>query len=749
MALTRIVASVTTVRPVASVQVQAANTVSTTGAGAGAVVTRVVPLAAVRWINITLEAQLDYRGLNPVVRDITLTLDHAALHFFKSAFETESVTDEQTVVFLRKVPQEDLSATELKTFDLQRQIADEVDATDDLYGVANADDEQVMFLSKALQPDSFTVGDNLEEIHFGKRPTDVVPTSDQIDKFDLGKSLEDQPQTVDVRTVSIQKPLADAVDAGDEMSALAMTDDGQVMFMVKDVPLEHQTASDQIDSVHVGKSATDAAATSESQSFAVGKSLADAPATSDERTVDVAKTLQSDSATSDQADKGTEKTLDDSFAQADEAVIEAGKALESAASVGDELLPFELGKGITDNPLTSEAQTFDVSRVSTDTATATEQIANSLSRSLVDRTYYPSEGPAQYDTYAIAYFLEDYVREGFPAFEFAKALSESKLTSETFERVVGKTLAETLGAADAPAKGLAKAFAEAVGKSDSSIVLMDKARNESLSTSETRVVAISKTLEELLDATDDFLGVANTDDDQTMVYGKRESDFLTTSEATTRAMGKSLADAYLTADLKTFDLSRSISDSVGKADATVKLTGKALSDAFGQTDSSIWLVGKAATDLASTGDALTAAVGKALSDTISKSDAAAKLAEKVLTDTFTKSDSTTLTAGKGLSDTALTGEAKTFALSKALTDIVDATDDFFGAANTDDDQTVLTAKVTSDIVSQSDTTVKTAGKGLTDPVGKSDSGSLVWTDYWDIGYTVTSSGVYVGSSRTF
>lgn len=749
MALSRIVVSVSTVKPVASVQVQAANTVSTSGAGVGAVITRTVPIAAISWINILLDAQIDFRGLNPVVREIKIVLDTAALHFQKSAFDTEAVTDERTLVLFRKVPVENLQARELKTFDLQRQISDEVDATDDLYGVANADDEQVMFFSKAMQPDSFVVGDNLDEIHFGKRPLDSVSSSDQIDYFDLGKSLEDAPQTSEIRTVSIQKPLADTVDAGDEMNALAVTDDGEVMLFSKDIPTDRSYTSDQIDSIGVGKRALDLAVTSDDKTFFVGKSLSDEPATSEAHLVSLSKSLTDESLTSELAAIETGKVLDTAFSSSDAATVEAGKVAESSATAGDELLPFELGKGIEDIPVTSELYAFDVRRVSEDVAVATEQIANHVSRYLSDRVYYPSDGPNQYDTYALAYFLEDYVREGFPAIDFSKALTENKVTSETRTVVLFKPFEEAFSAIDAPAKGLSKTFVETLFKSDVNDILFDKARTESLATSETRSVFFSKDLTESLDATDDFYGVTNTDDDQIMTYGKRESEFLSTSETNTFAFGKLLTDAALSAELKTFDLGKPLADSFSKSDLTVKLNAKVLGDSFSSSDSSVNLVGKRATDASSTADATTAFVGKSLSETISKSDAAAKLAEKVISDTITKSDSTIKTAGKAVSDTAITGETRSFNFSKTLTDIVDATDDFYGVTNTDDDQNVLYAKVASDIVSKSDSISVTAAKGLTESVNKSDSGSLVWTDYWDIGYTVTSSGVYVGNSQTF
>lgn len=749
MALSRIVVSVTTVKPVAAVQVQAANTVSTSSAAVGAVVTYVIPAATIKWISIMMDAELDFRGLNPVIKEIKVVTDTAALHFRKSAFDTETVTDERTLVLFRKVPQENLLASELKTFDLQRQISDEVDATDDFYGTANADDDETMWFSKALQPDHFTAGDNLDHINFGKNPADTAVTSDQIDSFFVGKGLTDSPITSEVRVVSIQKPLADTVDAGDEMNALAQTDDGEVMFFSKDVAREHQYTSDQIQSVDTGKSLADEAATSDDKSFFVGKGLVDNPQTSESNTYFLDKSLDDVGVTSEQAAIDTSKALEDSFTKSDEALVEAGKNVESSATTGDELLPFELGKGIEDTPLTSESQQFDISRVSEDSASATEQIANTLGKPFTDRTFYPSEGPNQYDTYALTYFLEDYVREGFPELVFAKALSDEGVTSETLARVMQKPLQESFGSVDNKVFLLSKGFSESVSNSDVMTPLFDKGRAESLSTTETRAKDLEKVLADLVDATDDFYGALNSDDEQVMLYAKLVSDYAATSEAQTFSVSKALADTVGKSDLKVFDLSKPLADSVTKSDAAVKLTSKALSDAFTQSDASSYLVGKVAADSAATSEVQAFFVGKALADTFTKSDSAAKSAEKVLSDSFSKSDSARITAGKAATDTALTSEVQSFSISKSLSDVVNSTDDFYGVANADDDETMLFSKNSSELVLKSDTTTLTAGKGLTDSVSKSDSGSLVWTDYWDIGYTVTTSGVYVGNSQTF
>lgn len=469
MSISRIRASVTTVAPVVSVQLAGGSAVDATyNKSFKPVVTVIVPMAAIQWINVVYAAQVDTRGLNRVVKEITATLDVSSLHLFKAAYDSMAAVDETTHT-LRKALVEPLTTSELRAFSLSRAITDTVDATDDLFGAANLDDEQVMFLIKSLQPDYIVMADNIDTIQVGKRALDTAVTGDVIGSRVLGKSLVDVPVTSEILVRSLSKQLTDTADVSDELNGSFITDDGQVMFMIKSLPVDYVTNSDA-NAKQFGKPALDLVVT------------------------------------------------------------------------GDVLLPFALGKGIEDVPVTTEKSLFDVAKpVQPDVVLALEAAVAAIAKPFEDLIFKPAEGPSQYDTYAFSYFLADYCREGFPAL----------------------------------------------------------------------------------------------------------------------------------------------------------LVGKHFADLTQNTDISSRVIGKA------------------------------------------------------LSEFPLTGEVKGFAIGKALTDTVKATDDFYGAANVDDDQTVLYAKTTSDVVGKSDLTFQTTGKALTEAVNNNDAGSFVWTDYWDIGYTATASGVYVGNSRNF
>jgi hypothetical protein len=477
----------------------------------------------------------------------------------------------------------------------------------------------------------FSVTTDYARVGFGKRATESVATADSTTYVLFKKGLNELKTTSEVRTFAISKSLADVVHPTDDFYGLANADDDETMTFGKSRsdsvhPTDVRTSS-------LSKARTDSVAKADVQTSAFGKRLTDANATADVRTASFQKSV------ADAVDAGDEfnasaitddgevmvfgKSQFDSFTQSDSVSVQPEKGVDDSATTGDYLQPFDLGKGITDTPVTSELQAFDVAKPFSDNALTWDYNNVSVGLGVRDRVYYPAEGPNQYDTYALSYFFDDYVREGFPAVSFSKSLTDT------------------------------------------------------------------------VRSTDDFYGVANADDDETMTFGKVLTDLAQPTEYLRYSVAKALADAAASSDIRTSD------------------------------------------------------IGKSRSDTVTKSDTANKDSGKSLADTFGKSDIVVRTAGKGLSDTASTTEIQAFAFSKSLLDSVHPTDDFLGVANADDDEVMSLGKVVTDSFTKSDSVSLTPGKGLADSVSKSDSGTLVWTDYWDINYTVTTSGVFVGNSRTF
>lgn len=509
-------------------------------------VSHVVPVADLKWIHIITGAVLDPIGFNRFIVEMQVTVDQATYQFGKRVLDSVASTDETTYVLFKKGALEQLQTSEVRSFDMAKDLQDVVDATDDFQGAANLDDEQIMVFSKALPVEQQVALDNAI-VGTGKRLTDTFEKTDLL-TAEVGKGLTESLGTTEERTNSFEKSLSDSVDAGDEFNAVALTDDGEVMIFGK--------------------------------------------------------------------------TLADEFTQSDSVSVQPEKGVEDAVATGDQIDTFEVGKGLEDVPVTSETLGFDTSKALADEANTAELTTFDFGIGILDRVSY-GDGPNAYDTYAVGYFAETYALEGFPAVTFNKVLNDT------------------------------------------------------------------------VHSTDDFFGVANTDDDETMQFGKILTDLAHPMDVTTVGYSKAVADLISMADSQTF------------------------------------------------------AVGKSLTDQVSKSDLAIKGTDKVLSDSKTTLDIVVRGIGKDLGDNPVTAEYNSFALSKVIADVVITTDDFLGNANADDDETMLFGKTISDSFTKSDSTVKTAGKGLADAASTSESGSIVWTDYWPIGYTDTTSGVYVGNSRTF
>jgi hypothetical protein len=139
--------------------------------------------------------------------------------------------------------------------------------------------------------------------------------------------------------------------------------------------------------------------------------------------------------------------------------------------------------------------------------------------------------------------------------------------------------------------------------------------------------------------------------------------------------------------------------------------------------------------------------GKPVSDASTASDDALIGIGKVASDSGSLADQIdTLGIGKVLQDASSTGDDQTMAFHKFIDEAAGVTDDLDGEATADDDQEMTFTKVRSDLATMTDLLVSGSGKGLSDTIGSSDSGSLRSQGYCAFDYFLED---YVGASRTF
>lgn len=93
-----------------------------------------------------------------------------------------------------------------------------------------------------------------------------------------------------------------------------------------------------------------------------------------------------------------------------------------------------------------------------------------------------------------------------------------------------------------------------------------------------------KNLSELLDSTDDFLGVANPDDDQTIFFTKSLISHATAAEVFSHSFTTSRADSFSPSDIVLLTASKALASGAVNADSVVVLAGKNILDAADAAD---------------------------------------------------------------------------------------------------------------------------------------------------------------------
>jgi hypothetical protein len=178
-----------------------------------------------------------------------------------------------------------------------------------------------------------------------------------------------------------------------------------------------------------------------------------------------------------------------------------------------------------------------------------------------------------------------------------------------------------------------------------------------------------------------------------------------------------------------FLIFRFFADALGLSDLPSKGVGKTLTDTQAITDLAAMGTGKAASDASTASDQSVIGIGKVASDS------------GLLVDQID-----TLAIGKLLQDSPSTSENQTMGFHKFIDEAAGVTDDLDGEATADDDQEMTFTKVRSDLATMTDLLASGSGKGLSDTIGSSDSGSLRSQGYCAFDYFLED---YVGASRTF
>jgi hypothetical protein len=217
------------------------------------------------------------------------------------------------------------------------------------------------------------------------------------------------------------------------------------------------------------------------------------------------------------------------------------------------------------------------------------------------------------------------------------------------------------------------------------------------------VVDFTRNFESLVDATDDFYGLANVDDDQTARFGKTLASFSETTTELKVAFDKQL--------LTNFSAQEQLAVSLGKPLFSQSTLG----------DQNKFTLTKPAVDLATFTTQQVFVVGKQLASETSSSTQLSFTADKTVSSKANTIEVRTVNAAKQLIDPAQTISENKFSLTKPSTDSVIS-------AST---QTLTSGKVLNTQISSDDVAVFSATKQLLDTLSSDSTHSVQAGKYLD------------------
>jgi hypothetical protein len=379
--------------------------------------------------------------------------------------------------------------------------------------------------------------------------------------------------------------------------------------------------------------------------------------------------------------------------------------------------------------------------------------------------------------------------DAIQSFRVGKTLKHDATTQEQLQKYLGVTiLPDTARHTDVPAKEvkkqlahtflksdkveltLNKAVEDPVLKSDQTKISVNKVLKHDATTSEqfARTVAYNRIFTDTVDATDDFFGEANIDDDQTARVNKVVVDSATSTDVKTAAISKVVEpDTASTQDQKTLLVNKGIAinaihadqaslantkilaDTSTTLDTARKNTGKTLAHNFTRTEEVRNRVQKGAVDTAVSTEQKRVEVSKVLRDTVTKQDTVttvwsvirdftenkntqdlARFAIRpVKFDQSTATDTPYITVNKAFVETKIASDTVSTQVdyNRSFFDVIDATDDFFGNANVDDDQVARVGKVVAEYATTYDPIQFSAAKIFQDTAQVQDTPDITTT----------------------
>lgn len=562
--------------------------------------------------------------------------------------------------------------------------------------------------------------------------SDEFGTQNELYSFDI-----DKPDRVDTATIVEEVAKDVATPASDDaltISELLLTkliglNINEIdyfledyVFDVTDYTFKAVHARDQITQIQVAKQFEDLvdstddfygeANIDDDEYVTFDKVAADYVAFSDafDRLVDYIRLFSETATLLEQVELTAQKVLSDQVANAEQFTVDTAKVAG-------------------DNATISELQTFAAEQVSQDTATTGEQAVLDIA--------VPKTDVATNSDQVITFF------------EAVRIFAEQTQTTERIEQIIERVSSDQSTFTDLVTQVVAK-------------LTLDSTTN-----SEQLAFDFQANYSDLVDSTDDFYGEANVDDDEYVTFDKVAADYATTSELVTTVadfnrtfletaasvdvatllFAKSVLEVVAASEVFAIDFSTSRTETVAASETVQQDFGTARSETVTQADLFTQSIEPAKYETVATSELNTYDVGlakteaaalaelfavdfstsrteiasileqfvsqwdalRSFTEAVQQSDLFTQSIEPLKSDTVTNSDLTTLDTNKKPLDVATTAEVVAKDATTELSELVDATDDFYGAATVGDDEYADFQKSVSDYATNADlvTTVTT------------------------------------------
>jgi hypothetical protein len=481
-----------------------------------------------RTINETVDVTDDFFGEQNTDDDQTMLLskslpkehqfaaDREELEFGKNAYDSATTTDElQPFTIGKRLDDAAYSVEELK-YTYNKPLSDSVTATDDFFGEQNADDDQTTLVGK-YSTDSVSNSD-ISFNEAGKNVTEGLASSDQLQPFTLGKSIEDTAYPIENLAYDfVRAPITDSFEQTDEaylgFAAEPYTEqlyhaDGTGFWdnYVERGYMVPRYAGTWIPEFDVHKLRTDTAVVGESLTYSMTY----------------------------------KRTFSDSFDAQDDNVIVIEK-------------PFTENKSVAD--IATVAMTFR--RTFNDTADATDDFDGDLTTD-DNQTMRFAKGTSDFSntseslSYTMAYkrsLADSSATSENHTFATIKLLNDISSTSISVATAVQKALDDSSSAADQTSTFVLKNLSDQATFSDIISTYNVKRLDDTFSTQDgISKFDLSKAVTDSVTATDDFDGAATAEDDQTILFVTSRTDVFSVGDFSDQQAGKNLTDEVSASD---------------------------------------------------------------------------------------------------------------------------------------------------------------------------------------------------------